>query len=66
MKGESKHAVETNAIVSVHPRPCDDERIAMIYRWRTWKDSTAAVQRLFWWVLALSLTLALQGGPKAG
>ena len=38
----------------------------MIQRWPNWKDSTPAVQRLFWWVLALSLTLALQGGPKAG
>ena len=66
MKGESKHAVETNEIVSVNPDQCDDERIAMIHRWRTSRDSTAAVQRLFWWVLALSLTLALQGGPKAG
>ena len=65
MKGESKHAVETNAIVSVNPDQCDDGRIAMIHRLRTW-GSTTAVQRLFWWVLALSLTLAIDGGPKAG
>ena len=35
----------------------------MIHRLRTW-GSTAAVQRLFWWVLALSLTLAIDSGPK--
>ena len=38
----------------------------MIHRWPDWRDSAAAVQRLFWWVLALSMTLAMQGGPKAG
>ena len=52
--------------VSVNPDQCDDERIAMIHRLRTWSSSTAAVQRLLWWVLALSLTLAIDGGPKAG
>lgn len=38
----------------------------MIHRLRMWSASTAAVQRLFWWVLALSLTLAIHGPLEAG